>query len=143
MKSKIFNLEDQENMRQDPIIVFVCEHGAAKSIIAAAYFNQFAQERKLLPRAIARGIHPDSALSAITVAGLHEDGLTPNESIPQKLSLEEIAAAEQVVSFCELPAEFQQNAKIEQWNDIPPVSENYERARDIVVKHLDRLINHL
>ena len=130
-------------MRQDPIIVFVCEHGAAKSIIAAAYFNQFARERNLRLRAIARGTHPDSALSAITVAGLHEEGLTPNESIPQKLSLEEIEAAKQIVSFCEMPAEFQQKVKIEQWNDIPPVNENYERARDIIVEHLTHLINHL
>jgi protein-tyrosine-phosphatase len=142
MKSKIFKSEIK-NMRQDPIIVFVCEHGAAKSIIAAAYFNQFAQERNLRLRAFARGTHPDSALSAITVAGLHEEGLTPNESIPQKLSLEEIEAAKQIVSFCEMPAEFQRKVKIEQWNDIPPVSENYERARDIIVEHLTHLINHL
>src|SRR5260370_1083705 len=29
-------------MSQNPIIIFVCEHGAAKSIIAAAYFNKLA-----------------------------------------------------------------------------------------------------
>ena len=143
MKSKRFKPKLQENMRPDPIIVFVCEHGAAKSIIAAAYFNRFAQERDLRLRAIARGTHPDSGLSAITVAGLHEDGLTPTESIPQKLSLEEIQAAEQIISFCELPTEFQPNVKMEKWNDVPPVSQNYERARDIIMEHLRQLINHL
>jgi arsenate reductase len=130
-------------MPQDPTIVFVCEHGAAKSIIAAAYFNRFAQERNLRLRAIARGTQPDSALSAITVAGLQEDGLTPNESIPQKLSPEEMEGAEQIITFCELPAEFQQKVKIEQWNDVPPVSENYEGARDIIVEHLSQLIDNL
>lgn len=130
-------------MRQDPLIVFVCEHGAAKSIIAAAYFNRFAQERGLRLRAIGRGTHPDAALSASTVAGLHEDGLTPTESIPRKLSLGEIEAAEQIISFCEMPAEFQQKLKLQQWNNVPPVSENYERARDIIVEHLRQLINHL
>jgi arsenate reductase (thioredoxin) len=130
-------------MRTNPIIVFVCEHGAAKSIIAAAYFNQFAQERKLDLRAIARGTHPDPALSAITVAGLNADGLTPTEPIPQKLSLEEIEMAEEIISFCELPAELQSEARIEQWNDIPPVSENYERARDVLIEHLRRLIKSL
>ena len=34
-------------MAQDPLIIFVCEHGAAKSIIAAAYFNKYARERNL------------------------------------------------------------------------------------------------
>lgn len=130
-------------MPQEPTIVFVCEHGAAKSIMAAAYFNRIARDRNLPLRAIARGTQPDSALSAITVAGLQEDGLTPNESIPQKLSLEEMEAAEQIIMFCELPAEFQQKVKIEQWEDVPPVSEDYETARDILVQHLNHLIDNL
>jgi hypothetical protein len=29
-----------------PSIVFVCEHGAAKSVIATAYFNKLAAERR-------------------------------------------------------------------------------------------------
>ena len=28
-----------------PMILFVCEHGAAKSVIAAAYFDKLAKER--------------------------------------------------------------------------------------------------
>ena len=136
-------MKEKEYISQDPVIIFVCEHGAAKSILAATYFNKFAHERYLHLHAIARGTHPDEELSPITVAGLHEDGLTPNESVPQKLSLEDIEAAQQIISFCELPIEFQQKAKIEQWNDIPPISENYEKARDIIVAHLRRLINNL
>jgi arsenate reductase (thioredoxin) len=120
-------------MPQDPIIIFVCEHGAAKSIIAAAYFNKFAREKNLRFHAIARGTHPDSELSPITVAGLRDDGLTANESVPRKLSLEETESAVQIISFCELPEEFQRNKNIEQWNDVPPVSENYEKARDMIV----------
>jgi arsenate reductase (thioredoxin) len=49
---------------QDPTVVFVCEHGAAKSVIATAYFNKLAAERGLRTRAIYRGVNPDSALSA-------------------------------------------------------------------------------
>jgi hypothetical protein len=45
-------------MPHDPFLIFVCEHGAAKSIIAAAYFNQFAGERNLTLRAIARAHIP-------------------------------------------------------------------------------------
>ena len=130
-------------MPQEPTIVFVCEHGAAKSIMAAAYFNRIARDRNLPLRAIARGTQPDSALSAITVAGLNADGLTPTEPIPQKLLLGEIEAAEEIISFCELPAELQSKVKIEQWNDIPPVNENYERARDVLIEHLRRLIKSL
>jgi len=38
--------------------VFICEHGAAKSVIAAAYFNKLAAERHLNFHAIARGLTP-------------------------------------------------------------------------------------
>jgi arsenate reductase (thioredoxin) len=127
-------------MPQYPIIIFVCEHGAAKSIIAAAYFNKFAREKNLRFHAIARGTHPDSELSPITIAGLHDDGLTPNETVPQKLSLEETESAQQIIAFCELPDEFQRNKNIEQWNDVPSVSENYEKARDMIVAKLKAMM---
>jgi protein-tyrosine-phosphatase len=127
-------------MKQNSIIVFVCEHGTAKSVIAAAYFNKLAGERKLDAYAIARGTLPDQELSQKTIAGLREDGLIPTESIPQKLSFAEVESARQVVSFCELPEEFQQKATIEYWDDVPPVSENYKKARDVILVKLNRLM---
>jgi hypothetical protein len=36
-------------------IMFVCEHGTAKSLIAASFFNRLAAEQKIGYRAIARG----------------------------------------------------------------------------------------
>jgi arsenate reductase (thioredoxin) len=127
-------------MAQDPLIIFVCEHGAAKSIIAAAYFNKYARERNLRFYAVARGTQLDSELSPSTVAGLHEDGLSPNESVPQKLSAADIESAQQIVSFCLLPEEYQKKFAIELWDDIPPVSENYEKARDTILAKLKALM---
>ena len=49
-------------MNQNSKIVFVCEHGAAKSVIAVAYFNKLASEAKLEFHAIARGTNPDPEL---------------------------------------------------------------------------------
>ena len=123
-------------MTQPRIIVFVCEHGAAKSVIAAAYFNKLVGETGLELRAIARGTDPDKGLSAKAVLGLHADGLTPTESVPQKLSLADIESARQIVSFCELPKEYQQKSIVEQWDGVPPVSENYEKARDAILERL-------
>jgi protein-tyrosine-phosphatase len=127
-------------MDQTPVIIFVCEHGAAKSIIAAAYFNKFAVEKNLNIRAIARGTNPDSELSPKTIAGLQADGLTPTESNPQKLSLADIESAQQVITFCELPEEYQNKVEIEKWDDVPPVSENYEKARDAILEKLNQLM---
>ena len=129
-------------MPKDSVIVFVCEHGAAKSIIAAAYLNKFASERNLSLHAIARGTNPDQALSPIASMGLHEDGLTSTESNPQKLSLADVESAERIISFCELPDEYQ-NKVVEQWEGIPPVSENYQKSRDAILEQINRLIEKL
>lgn len=121
-------------------VLFVCEHGAAKSVIAAAHFNKLASEKNLDLRAIARGTNPDAELSSNTVAGLQADGLTPTESIPQKLSLADVESTQRVVTFCELPEEYRSKTVIEQWDGVPPVSEDYEKARDAIVERIHRLI---
>jgi protein-tyrosine-phosphatase len=134
-------LSDNKDDKMTDTIIFVCEHGAAKSIIAAAYFNKLAEETNIDVRAIARGTHPDNELSPNTIKGLRADGLTPIESVPQKLSPNDLQSAQQIISFCELPEEYQNKIPIEQWNDVPPVSQNYETARDTIRKHLNQLLN--
>jgi len=130
-------------MPQNPIIIFVCEHGAAKSILAATYFNKMAREKDLSLTAIARGTHPDAELSDKTVAGLHAEGLTPTESIPIQLEPIDLESAQWVVSFCALPEGHHQQTKVEYWEDVPPISEDYERARAAIIEHLKELMNHL
>lgn len=130
-------------MSPNPAIIFVCEHGAAKSIIAAAHFNRLAREENLSLRAIARGIHPDAELSPKAVAGLQEDGLTSTESIPAKLTREDTESAQQIISFCDLPEEYRPKSAVEQWLDIPPVSEDYQKARDAILARLQKLVDTL
>ena len=126
-------------MSQNPIIVFVCEHGAAKSIIAATYFNKLANQMGLNVKAIARGTYPDQALSSKTIKGLLEDGLRPIELAPQKLLPVDEESAQKIIAFCELPGEYKQIVDVEQWDGVPPVSENYKAARDAIVEHLHHL----
>ena len=127
-------------MNQNSKIVFVCEHGAAKSVIAAAYFNKLAEERNSDVRAIACGTNPDPELSPKAITGLRDDGLIPTELVPQKLSLADIESAQRIITFCELPAEYKQKANVEQWDGVPPVIENYERARDAILEHINQLL---
>lgn len=127
-------------MTKPRTIVFVCEHGAAKSVIAAAYFNKLAGETGLELRAIARGTEPDNKLSASAIAGLRADGLTPTDSVPQKLSMEDVESAQRIVSFCELPETYQQKGIVEQWDGLPPVSDHYEKARDAILERLESLM---
>jgi len=124
----------------EDLILFVCEHGAAKSILAAAYFNKMAGERGLHVRAVARGTNPDQELSPKTVEGLERDGLKPTETMPQRLTRAEVESAQRIITFCELPEEFQDAMIVEQWSDVPPVSENYGKARDSIVAKLNQLM---
>lgn len=128
-------------MSQDPVIIFVCEHGAAKSVVAAAYFNHFVQQTGMDLHAIARGTNPDKELSLQAVQGLMEDGLPTPESSPQKLTQAEMQSAQRVVAFCQIADEYQQGTTIEYWNDIPPFSESYEKARDTIIKRIRHLLN--
>jgi protein-tyrosine-phosphatase len=130
----------KENMSHTAFIIFVCEHGAAKSILAAAYFNKLASKFGLDLRAIARGTIPDEELSLQTIRGLSEDGLTPTEAVPQKLTAAEVQTAQRVITFCDLPFEYQARI-VERWDDVPPVSENYERARDAILKHIRGMLS--
>jgi arsenate reductase (thioredoxin) len=125
-------------------IIFVCEHGAAKSIIAASYFNKLANEKGLKFTAIARGTNPDETLSPITVQGLQKDGVAITETQPKKITIEEIKSAHLLVTFCNISDEEVQHAnEIEHWRGIPPVSENYEIARDFIKSNLNQIIEEL
>jgi protein-tyrosine-phosphatase len=123
-----------------PTIIFVCEHGAAKSIIAAAYFNKLANDAGLPAYALARGTHPDKELSAPAREGLSREGLIPTETAPQKLTRLDLETAEWIVSFCNLPPEFPEKKPVKLWEGIPAVNESYEAARNAIVDQLKHLI---
>ncbi len=127
-------------MDPEPVVVFVCEHGAAKSIVAASHFNRIARESGVGARAIARGTNPQPALSESAVNGLLADGLEPGEPAPRKLEAEDIAGARKVISFCALPQEYEQEKGIEHWDNVPPVGEDYGAARDAILARIQQLV---
>jgi protein-tyrosine-phosphatase len=127
-----------------PEVLFICEHGAAKSIIAAAEFNKMAQQRGLPHRAIARGTNPDASFSAPTVSGLRKDGLPEPKGKPQMVTAADVNRADRVVTLgCKLPESVGQPTKMVDWNDVSSPSKNYDAARTDVVRHLEQLIDEL
>ena len=130
-------------MNQRQAIVFVCEHGSAKSVVAAAHFNRLAGERGLGLRAVSRGTGPDPEIAPPAEAGLRADGFAAVERLPAKLTQEEAAGAVLVVTFCELPRSYATAAPVERWDGVPPVSEDYAKARDEIVGRIRRLLDGL
>lgn len=125
-------------------ILFVCEHGAAKSVIATAYFDKLAKERGLRYRATFRGTNPDPALAAAAVAGLKADGIDTRGWKPQQVTREDLDAASRVVTMgCEVPGKEAAAGKLMEWNEISSPSQNYAVARDEIMKRVESLIDEL
>ena len=123
-------------------IVFVCTHGAARSPIAAAYFNKLAKENDLNFRGIFRGTEPDKILTKETVSGLTNDGFEVSNWKPEKVSIEEIEKAYKVVTFdCSVASE--KSSIIEEWNGTPSISKDYDAARDVIKENVEQLIEKL
>jgi len=126
-------------------IVFVCEHGAAKSVIAAAQFNRLASEMKLPYRAVARATNPEDAVAPAVRSGLAAEGLDVAGWKPQAVSGDDLKRAARVVSFAtDLPKRTPSvKPKLLEWNDIPAVSEDYGAARNAIVREVEKLVNQL
>ena len=126
-----------------PAIVFVCEHGAAKSVIATAYFNKMAAERGLPYRAEFRGTDPQEALSVRAVAGLKADGVAIPPGTPTAIGAADIAKATHIFAIgCTLPAAAVSSGKSKDWSDVPE-DKGYEGQRDAIVRHVKALLDDL
>jgi arsenate reductase len=126
-----------------PAVVFVCEHGAAKSVIATAYFNKLARERGLPYRATFRGTDPQAELSVSALKGLREDGIEIPNGKPTMISGTDVEKATHVFAIgCTLPASATASGKAANWSDVP-VGEGYARTRDAIVRHVTALLDEL
>lgn len=126
-----------------PAIVFVCEHGAAKSVIATAYFNKLAAERGLPYRATFRGTDPQEALSVRAVAGLRADGVAIPAGAPTAIGAADIEKATHIFAIgCTLPAAAASSGKSTDWSDVPD-DKGYEGQRDAIVRHVKDLLDDL
>lgn len=132
----------QQDQKEKKIVLFVCEHGAARSLIASAYFNKLAAEKGLNYTSIFRGAAPDSTLSLPSVEGLKSDGLyVPNQK-PMPVSEDDEKQASHIVTFdCTVPVESEKLKA--NWSNIPSVKQNYEKARDEILAHVLELIAQL
>jgi arsenate reductase (thioredoxin) len=127
----------------DPTVVFVCEHGAAKSVIATAYFNKIAAERGLKARATYRGVNPQADLSVSAMKGLKEDGLSVDEHKPSPISQGDVDQATVIFAIgCTLPSNAVASGKAGSWDDVPE-DRGYGPTRDAIKRHVEELVDTL
>lgn len=129
--------------RMSRTLVFVCQHGAAKSVIAAAWAQRLATEMGLSVRAMARATEPSAELLPAAVDGLRREGLDAAEPKPRALSSEEASGAWRVISFGpDVSTLSPTSVPVERWT-VPDVSAGYESSRDAIVEQVRRLLTTL
>jgi protein-tyrosine-phosphatase len=127
-------------------VLFVCEHGNVKSLMAASYFNRIAKKKGLPFHAIARGVAPDSTSVPVAIArNLRNEGFDVGEFRPSAVSGADLSAAERIIAISapSLVASKTNSANVEYWDDVPAASSNYAAASASLKEHVNELIEQL
>jgi hypothetical protein len=126
----------------DQSVLFVCLHGAAKSVIAAHYLERLAAARGISLRASSAGLEPDASIPPHVVAGLREDGIDVAGTVPTLATEALVNGADHVVSFgCDVAGLGRDD--VTRWDDVPAVSDGYAEARAAIVTRVQALLDHL
>ena len=124
-------------------VLFLCPHGAAKSVLGAAYFQKLATERGLRVQVDARGTEPDPAVSPAVAQLLRDQGFAVPVETPRAVTPTETAAADIVVSMgCKLDGFPAPRRAIRHW-DVPGPGENLPASSDAIRRHVRDLVDEL
>jgi arsenate reductase (thioredoxin) len=120
-------------------ILFLCQHGGAKSVIAASHFNRLAAERGLPFVATAAAAEdPYDAVPTPVADHLRREGFDVRAFKPHQAAPGEISAAARVVTIgCDLPGAH------ERWDDVPAASEDLEGSVAAIRRHVEALAGDL
>lgn len=135
---------DNPKGNKAPTLLFMCPHGAAKSVLASAYFQRLAKERGLNVHVASAGTEPDATVSPAVAAHLKGQGYAVPIVKPRKVASEEFASADVVVSIgCDLAALPQPRGKLVRWDEVPALSEDFTAADEAIRKRVTDLVEEL
>ena len=125
-------------------VLFVCRHGAAKSVLAAADLRHLAAAAGLPVVATAAGVEPSGAVAPAVVQVLGREGDPGRALPPRRVTASDLAAATRVITFNLDPGELPEISRaLERWDDVPAVSEDFLGARAAIGRHLEDLVERL
>lgn len=126
-------------------VVFVCEHGSVKSLIAREWFNRLASERGLKVRATSRGLSPEASVPGPIADHLRDDGFDVATFHPRPFEPSDLSGAMRIVMIGADPPPFTHGtaARVDRWDGVPPASENYTASRDVLKGRIVKLIDEL
>jgi arsenate reductase (thioredoxin) len=125
-------------------VVFICEHGSVKSMIAALWFNRLASERGLRLQAVSRGVDPDAKVPDGVAQSLRNDGFDLTGVVPVRLQSGDLTQAAHVVAIRAHSPLFDALAMApERWDHIPAASVDYRASRDAIRLRVATLVDAL
>jgi arsenate reductase (thioredoxin) len=125
-------------------VVFVCQHGAAKSVLAAALLERLAAEQGMPLRALARGTEPEPQIAAAVAAGLLAQGIDVGAWQPRPVTPGDLAGAWRVVSFGpDLSQLHPAGTPVQFWSDVPAVADGLQAAQAAIADRLSTLLQDL
>jgi protein-tyrosine-phosphatase len=80
-------------------VLFLCSHNAAKSVLAAAYFDQIAQQAGLPFLADSAGTEPEEAVSPDVRAMLARDGIDVTAYVPRQVTTQDLHMGAYIISM--------------------------------------------
>jgi len=126
-------------------VLFLCQHGGAKSVVAASHFNRLAAERGLPFVATAAAAEdPYDAVPAPVADYLRREGFDVRELVPHHVAPAEIETAARIITIgCDLSGAESGAAVSERWDDVPAASEDLEGSVAAIRRHVETLAEEL
>jgi protein-tyrosine-phosphatase len=125
-------------------VLFVCEHGTVKSLLAKLLFDEYAAQVGLPMRADSRGTAVDSVVPPWMQARLAQSQLAFEGFVPRALTAADLSSATYIVSF-DLPASASAgtHAPRARWDSLPPASRDFVASRDAIKARVFQLVDSL
>lgn len=132
------------SMHTSPTVLFICPHGAAKSVLASAYFQRLAGERGLNVRVVSAGTDPDATVAPSVAQHLATHGYAIPIDEPRRVTASDVADADVVISIgCDLADVPGPHEKVIAWDDVPALSDDFHRADEKIRERVLQLIDEL
>jgi protein-tyrosine-phosphatase len=127
--------------REPPTVAFVCLHGAAKSVLAAACFERLAEARGVRVRALAAGTEPDREIAPAVLRALLAEGIDLRGERPRPVTRDDLEGAAAIVSFGpDLSRLAPPGRPVIRWDDVPALSEDFAAGRAAIQARLPALL---
>jgi protein-tyrosine-phosphatase len=134
----------ESNAAKPTTVLFMCPHGAAKSVMASAYFQRLAKERGLNVRVDSGGTEPDAAVAPKVAELLVKDGYQVPVAKPRLVTPADLASADVVVSLgCDMGALPAPKGKLQKWDEVPSPSADLDKSAAAIRARVVALVEEL